>query len=274
MMNSADFWASVRAIIAEGFTPEGLLKLDSYAEQFISGKLVYQRFSPQEQHGCSTGGTTNVIASLLAGAEAGTDSQDQGTLSDYQRECQLGAQQEAVIENWAKAVGLWTECVDESLPQSLGDQIAEGGEAIVYDHGSTLIKSIGLDYFIQPIFALDRISLHNTYFPETKLTILGFGRDKRGDFKIIAEQPYIEGLPVSDNEIADYMHQMGFVLKNPRNWTYTTPDIYLSDMHDENVIRSKKSGTLFVVDCDIRINTPELRQGGSRALSTEVRTLI
>ena len=63
-MNNADFWASIRAIIAEGFTPEGLLKLDGYAEQFISGKLVYQRFSPQEQHGCSAGGTTNVIASF------------------------------------------------------------------------------------------------------------------------------------------------------------------------------------------------------------------
>ena len=102
-MNNADFWASVRQIVAEGFTPEGLLKLDSYAEQFISGKLVYQRFSPQEQHGCSAGGTTNVIASLLSGAEAGTDSQNQGALGDYQRECQLGAQQEAVIEQWAKA---------------------------------------------------------------------------------------------------------------------------------------------------------------------------
>ena len=31
-MNNADFWASVRQIVAEGFTPEGLLKLDSYAE--------------------------------------------------------------------------------------------------------------------------------------------------------------------------------------------------------------------------------------------------
>jgi len=46
-MNNADFWASVRSIIAEGFTSEGLLKLDGYAAQFISGKLVYQRFSPQ-----------------------------------------------------------------------------------------------------------------------------------------------------------------------------------------------------------------------------------
>ena len=269
-MNNADFWASVHTIIAEDFTSEGLLKLDSYAEQFISGQLVYQRFSSQEQHGCAAGGATNVIASLLAGAEVSSDPQNQGTLSDYQKECQLGAQQETVIEKWAKTVGLWIESVEESLSLSLGEQIADGGEAVVYDHGSTLIKSIGLDYFIQPIFALDRISLHNTYFPETRLTVLGFGRDKRGEFKIIAEQPYIEGQPVNDEEIADYMRQMGFELKNPRNWTYATKDVYLSDMHDENVIRSNKSETLFVVDCDIRINTPELRTGGIRSLTTFV----
>ena len=33
-MNNADFGASVRIIIAEDFTPEGLLRLDGYAEQF------------------------------------------------------------------------------------------------------------------------------------------------------------------------------------------------------------------------------------------------
>jgi len=97
-MNNADFWASIHIIISECFTSEGLQKLDSYAEQFISGRLVYQRFSPQEQHGCAAGGATNVIASLLARAEAGTDSQNSSTLIDYQRECQLGAQQESVIE--------------------------------------------------------------------------------------------------------------------------------------------------------------------------------
>ena len=139
-MNNVDFWASIRSIIAEGFTPEGLLKLENYAEDFISGRLVYQRFSPHEQHGCAAGGATNVIASLLAGAETGTDSENQAALSDYQRECQLGAQQESVIERWAKAVGVWTDGVDEQLPKALGEQIAEGGEAKVYDHGSTLIS--------------------------------------------------------------------------------------------------------------------------------------
>lgn len=74
---------------------------------------------------------------------------------------------------------------------------------------------------------------------------------------------------MSDEDIAKYMEQMGFELKNPRNWTYATPDIYLSDMHDENVIRSE-TGAICVVDCDIRINTPELRTGGSRSLTTFV----
>jgi len=268
-MNNADFWASIRAIIAKGFTPEGLQKLDTYAADFISGRLVYQRFSPQEQYGCSAGGHANVIASLLAGAEAGTDSQNTSALSDYERECQRGAQQEATIEQWAKSVGLWTDNVDQQLPLSLGEQIAEGGEAKVYDHGTTLIKSIGLDYFIQPIFALDRITLHNTYFPETRLTVIGFGRDSRGEFKVIVEQPFIDGQSISDTEIIQYMQQMGFELKNSRNWTYATPDIYLSDMHDENVICSS-AGTIFVVDCDIRINTPELRAGGTRVLTNEV----
>lgn len=174
-MNNADFWASIRTIIAEGLTPEGLHKLDFYAEDFISGRLVYQRFSSHEQHGCAAGGTTNVIASLLAGAETGTDSTTSPTLSDYERECQCGAQQETAIEQWAKATGLWTDDVDEQLPQTLGEQIAEGGEAVVYDHGATLIKSIGLNYFIQPIFALDRIALHNTYFPDG--TILSTSTD-------------------------------------------------------------------------------------------------
>ena len=70
-------------------------------------------------------------------------------------------------------------------------------------------------------------------------------------------------------EISDYMRHMGLELKNQHNWTYATPDIYLSDMHDENVILSS-TGAFCVVDCDIRINTPELRQGGIRKLTTDI----
>jgi hypothetical protein len=268
MTNHADFWTSIALIIKEGFTPAGLQQLDRYAELFISEELVYKRFSPFEQYGCSTGGTTHVIATLLAGAEVDADTLAQG-VSDFKRMCQRGETQALRIEEWAKAVGVWIDDIDESFTNAFGERIAEGGEAIVYDHGATLVKTIGLDYFVEPILALDRISLHNAYFPETALAVLGFGRDAEGNFKIVVEQPFIKGNRMSDEEIAEYMRHMGFELRNPRNWTYATPEIYLSDMHDENVIRSD-SGNVFVIDCDIRINTPELKCGGVRNLSTQI----
>lgn len=158
--------------------------------------------------------------------------------------------------------------MNNALQNVLGAKIAEGGEATVYDHGATLVKSIGLDYFVQPILALDRITLHNTYFPETTLYVLGFGRAD-GEFKIIVEQPFIKGTHVSDSEISTFAQNLGFKQINPKNWTYATAEIYLSDLHDENVIRSEE-GNIFVVDCDIRINTPELRCGGVRKLTTDV----
>lgn len=43
-------------------------------------------------------------------------------------------------------------------------------------------------------------------------------------------------------------------------------------MHDENVIRSK-NGNIFVIDCDIRINTPEMNAGGIRELTNYVEFL-
>lgn len=105
-MNNSDFWVSINAVISEGFTPDGLIKLDRYAEQFISGQLIYKRFSPIEQHGCSAGGSCHVIASLLAGTETETDQGIEG-ISGFEREFQCGAQQALKIEKWAKSVGVW-----------------------------------------------------------------------------------------------------------------------------------------------------------------------
>ena len=267
-MSNADFWASIDGIIADGFTPEGLKQLEYYAELFISGKLVYKRFSPFEQHGCAAGGSNHVIASLLAGADINPNSLT-APKGSFQRERQCAEAQATRIERWAKIVGCWMDNVDTELPSLLGEQIAEGGEAHVFYKGNTLVKAIGLDYYILPILALDRISLHNTYFPETRLSVIGFGRTSEGEFQVIVEQPLIQGNRMEDDEIQVFAQQMGFELKNARNWTYATPEIYLSDLHDENVIRSA-NGNVFVIDCDIRINTPELKQGGIRHLTTEV----
>ncbi len=104
------------------------------------------------------------------------------------------------------------------------------------------------------------------------MIVLGFGRNSDGDFMVIATQTFFQGERMSEEEIRAYTESLGFKLVNPRNWTYSTPDVYLSDMHDENVIRDK-DGVVYVIDCDIRINTPELRAGGTRELTNEVEIL-
>lgn len=267
-MTNTDFWNSIRSIISDGFNSEGLAKLERYADQFINGQLLFKRFSPREQHGCAEGGSSHVIATILSGAEDKTDPIPEEVIG-FKGIFKQAARQTSWIEEWARKSGIWINDIDSYLSSNLGDIIAEGGEAKVYDNGSHLLKTIGLDYFILPIHALDRISLHNAYFPETRLEVIGFGRDGHDEFKILVSQPFIEGQEVSDAEILLYMKNMGFELKNPKNWTYATPDIYLSDMHDENIIKSR-SGVYFVIDCDIRINTPDLRNGGTRVFTTEV----
>lgn len=232
-MTNEDFWQSILNIIHQGYTQNGLSKLEEYAENFISQRLVYKRFSPSEQHGCIEGGTNHVIASILAGAEIEADklSAPEGS---FKREQQCGETQAERIEQWAKKTGCWIDNTDITIPKLLGEEI-----------------------------------LHNAYFPATRMIVLGFGRNKYGMFDIIVEQPFIQGSRMNDNEIAEYAVNLGYKLINPKNWTFATERIYLSDMHDENVIRSPK-GNVFVVDCDIRINTPDLRVGGTQILTNEI----
>ena len=99
MNNNADFWTSIESIINDGFTSEGLQKLDRYAEQFISRKLVYKRCSPLEQYGSSARDTTHVIATILAGAKIDTDTFTSG-ISDFKRMLQCGEKQAERIERW------------------------------------------------------------------------------------------------------------------------------------------------------------------------------
>lgn len=87
-MFNSDFWEQINSIIAEGFSPEGLAILDKYADEFTCGQLIYERFSPKEQHGCATGGNAHVIASLLAGAENSANSVAE-ECDDFKRQLQL-----------------------------------------------------------------------------------------------------------------------------------------------------------------------------------------
>lgn len=268
VMTNDEFWLSVKRIIDDGFSEEGLLKLEEYAENFISGVLVYKRFSPAEQYGCNAGGPNHVIASILAGAEVGSDKLI-APVGSFQREKQCAQEQARRLKEWAIKSKCWIADTDETIPYSLGKEIAQGGEALVYDNGLMLTKVIGLDYFIQPVLALDRITLHNAYFPQTSMRVIGFGENNSHDFVIIVEQTFIQGTRMSDDEVEEYALKLGYRIVDKESWTYATDDVYLSDLHDENVLLSA-GGNVFVIDCDIRINAPYLNAGGHRMLTNYV----
>lgn len=151
---SSEFRDIIKSIISDGFQTEGIIKLDNYAEQFISGKLRFKRFLPYEQDGCSEGGPSHVIATILAGTETCADSSLEG-ISSFKRIVKRAKTQISIIEEWARKTGIWFDDVDNRMAANFGEEIAEGGEAKVYDNGIKLIKTIGLDYFILPHLALD-----------------------------------------------------------------------------------------------------------------------
>ena len=177
------------------------------------------------------------------------------------------------------------QCWIEIIVDGLSDENKEvfmnlsGDDVIKFSyHRGTInfgVKLVGKEGQSRLLELAQQFQMQDVPINQSYISMQDFLLEYCGCYDEIPNPNYIEMKPawemeLSVEQIADYMQKMGFELKNPRNWTYATPDIYLSDMHDENVIRSNKSDTFFVVDCDIRINTPELRQGGTRTLSTDV----
>jgi hypothetical protein len=68
---------------------------------------------------------------------------------------------------------------------------------------------------------------------------------------------------MSEEEIEEFTQRIGFDLRRRGNWTYTNDDIYISDLHNENVLRTP-SGNVVVIDADVRLNLAELGYGGIR----------
>jgi hypothetical protein len=225
-------------------------------------EVVSERYTPQERRGIEVGGRCLEIGALLVGGSIDASEEVEGR-DPYDREEQRRETQEWALERWAKENGCWYENTDEALGERY-PFLAEGGEATVYFNGSSVIKAIGLDYFVSPQMALDRIVLHNFLFEySTPMVVLGYGRSYEGYFKVVVEQPYIRGEQMTEEEIEMFTQQIGFDLRRRGNWTYTNDDIYISDLHNENVLRTPK-GNVAVIDADVRINLPELGYDGRR----------
>ena len=161
-------------------------------------------------------------------------------------------QKQRRLEKWAKENNLWVDSLSDVLEDNFGTPIEGGGEAVVYDAGKNVVKSISLDYYDgNPQAALDRILLHNYLFPDTQLTDIGFGRDSDGTFKILVSQPYIKGRAATRDEIIKYAKDRGFYTTD--NNSYYFRNIRINDLNELNVIISN-DGIPRIIDAELRFD--------------------
>lgn len=252
------------------WTIASLLILDNLIKDIENGKVTYKRFPQEASRGMHQGGTANATASILLSSNESSSGNASLSVSErYERDKRQQPIQERIIESWAKAKSIWHDNLDTIEGKEL---FAEGGEAKVFanDGDTKVIKILSTEYFITPQFALDRITLHNTLFPEAALKITGFGRNSKGEFQFLVEQPFIQGTPATQAEIDRFITKAGFTksTKDKGN-TFITNDLYVSDLHDENVIKTP-NGNLIVIDADLRLNTPELNRNGKYVINNDI----
>ena len=122
--------------------------------------------------------------------------------------------------------------------------------------------------------ALDGVTLHNTYFPESKKTVTGFGMDEETGFQIISEQPYItEGnRQATQAEIDKLAEQLGFEKSDkyglPGRYINRKEGVIMNDLTPKNVILTPQ-GRIIPIDPVLHLNTPEWNENGTRGVHSD-----
>ena len=193
-----------------------------------------------------------------------------GEIDAFAREDRdAGMRQEALLESFARKNGVWHDQADREIERCLGAAF-EGGETKAYfDEANCLaVKLITLSYYAQPLWNLERVVLHNRYFPDSPLKLVGFGRtvDTWGYdnplFVIKVEQPLVKiERSATMDEIDDYMAGLGCRPFRPKTWLSADGETLITDLNPENAVIDQL-GNIRVIDADLRLNTPRLGFGG------------
>lgn len=150
----------------------------------------------------------------------------------------------------AKEMGLW---LDFSRIFDLGSPAPSGMENDVYlsKDGSTIYKVNNLMLSRSVSLLLNRLLLHNAYFPQTRYDLYGFTGFGNGSVYPIISQQYIkEVVHATPEEINHYMDLFGFTDSGPGK--YTDGIIEIQDLFPRNVLTNKE-GDFWVVDADFKV---------------------
>lgn len=201
--NTPSFEYIDNAILTGNWTDEALDQLDNLINEYNNGRNEITQILGRGLSERSRGSEAYAAASIIARRVQGSVQKSNGTVSPVEefrarnRERRL---KENAIQQWAQENGWWWndfaegQFLDGYLVSEYDEKIAEGSESIVHlskdgKHVIKAISAIASDGDIIPL--LQKIELHNQIFTNTPLDILGFGRTKDGNFRVIVQQPFI-----------------------------------------------------------------------------------
>jgi hypothetical protein len=250
------------AIATDGFTVGTLQKIDSLTKDIQYGRKDFIGFTLPEHAGLCKGGSPLIGASIVAGyarRSLTTSSDAEGSQGSSPANWQIDEAQERLIEQWARAVGLWFENSDSIIQKNFGPMIAQGAEAkVYYKEGDPSVAKERTSIYSTTQKALDAIALHNYLFPETAMRVIGFTRDSDGLMRIVLTQPYIRCQRLATKEEIDKMvAEKGF----RDNWqgqgvNYISERLALEDMHPANVFIDELTGKPTCIDCIVKFIIP------------------
>ena len=276
------------AIAAGGFSEETLQKIDILTNDILYGRKDFIGFTLSEHAGLCKGGAPLIGAAIVVGyarrsLTAGgyvESCQGQGKSSaeisslDFCRDAacarsteqgsspanwQIDEEQERLLEEWARAKGLWFEHSESIIEKNFGPMIAQGAEAkVYYKEGDPSVAKERTSIYSTTNKALEAIALHNYLFPETAMRVIGFTRDSDSLLRIVLTQPYIRCQRLATKEEIDAMvAEKGF----RDNWqgqgvNYISDRLALEDMHPANVFIDELTGKPTCIDCIVKFVSP------------------
>lgn len=226
-----------------------------------NGTPIFKRTPQETLRGLSEGSRRHVEASFVARASNCSDREDQATVGPQEQRGLFLAWDEIErnLEGWARSEGCWYDDADKALERRFDTKIGQGSEANVYFAPPYVYKTIGSRF--NPQEMLDRITITNFLFPETRLELTGLGRREDGEFCFIVRQPFIKGEYVEDKTV--HLEVLEDFREDPDGIYagFVNDNYILGDLHDRNILRSEE-GNLYVIDCNVWLNTPEVGKGG------------
>lgn len=245
------------SIDENGFSEHTLKLIDEYTNAILNGRTNLTRFNQQEHAGLCTAGAPLIGAYVVCdyarrSIESGGDvAESKGSPANWE----IDAKQEELVQQWAKAKGLWFSNPEKLLTSVYGPMIAQGAEAkVYYKTGDTSVVKERTSIYSTLSKAFEAIVLHNALFPETPMSVIGFTRDSAELFRIILTQPYIGCKRLATKEEIDKMvAAKGFRDNyNGNGINYIGDRLYLEDMHPANVFIDTISGQPICIDCIVK----------------------